>query len=59
MENQSCVLTLTTAGKTVRQGVAMRKKLLSYWILTVLLVFALFLAVLSLTGVFSHPARTV
>lgn len=57
MENQSCVLTLTTAGKTVRQGVAMRKKLLSYWILTVLLVFALFLAVLSLTGVFSHPAR--
>lgn len=29
MENQSCVLTLTTAGKTIRQGVAMRKKLLS------------------------------
>lgn len=39
------------------QSISMKRKLMLYWVMMALVVFALFLVVLSLAGVFSNPAR--
>lgn len=49
------LLTLTKEAR--RQSISMKRKLMLYWVMMALVVFALFLVVLSLAGVFSNPAR--
>lgn len=49
------LLTLTKEAR--HQSISMKRKLMLYWVMMALVVFALFLVVLSLAGVFSNPAR--
>lgn len=48
---------LTLTKETMGQSISMKRKLLLYWVVMALVVFALFLVVLSFAGVFSNPAR--
>ena len=49
------LLTLTKEAR--HQSISMKRKLMLYWVMMALVVFALFLVVLSFAGVFSNPAR--
>ena len=49
------LLMLTKAAR--QQSISMKRKLMLYWGMMALVVFALFLVILSFAGVFSNPAR--
>lgn len=56
MQNKFSELLVATK-EAKRQSISMKRKLLLYWVVMALAVFALFLVVLSFAGVFSDPAR--